>query len=467
VDTALTVTGGAVVPPASSPELRAMADERGVALTRGSDGRGVIVVPIRAEGLTVKGYVTIGLDLAVLGGLVAQVADERFREGVRIAVVDGEKHAVALNDVPSFALGADVSPLPIWTAVPAGIPWDRPLGVVNEFDEGGEPMVGTVRTISAVGWAVAIWRPQAQAYATLDTMRQTGGLVAAGAFLFALLAGLLAARAVTAPVLAAAKQAPLIAARRWREVRLESKRSDELGDLVRAMGDMAVELEAGEVEIAREAKLRTDLGRFLSKELVESIVGGRHDLALGGKRMMVTVLFADIVAFTPLAESRPAEYVVSLLNELFSVMSEVVFRHGGMIDKFIGDCLMAVWGAPVPDEAHASHALAAAEDMMRFLETAAVEWREKYGVEIRLGVGVNSGEVIVGNIGSDKRMEYTVVGDAVNVAARLEAIARPNQVLVGETTFDLVQGEFAMKLLGERKLTGRQKESKVYELETA
>jgi class 3 adenylate cyclase len=102
---------------------------------------------------------------------------------------------------------------------------------------------------------------------------------------------------------------------------------------------------------------------------------------------------------------------------------------------------------------------------MRFLETANEGWRDKYDLEIRLGIGVNSGEALVGNIGSDKRMEYTVIGDVVNVAARLEAIAQPNQVLVAEATRDLVGDAFALRRLGARKLTGRKTETGVYQLE--
>jgi class 3 adenylate cyclase len=115
---------------------------------------------------------------------------------------------------------------------------------------------------------------------------------------------------------------------------------------------------------------------------------------------------------------------------------------------------------------HAARALAAAEDMMRFLEVGAEQWRKKFDAEVRLAVGINSGDAIVGNIGSDKRMEYTVVGDTVNVAARLETIAAPNQVLVGEATRKLVADEFDLRLLGARKLTGRQTEIHVYELQT-
>jgi len=203
----------------------------------------------------------------------------------------------------------------------------------------------------------------------------------------------------------------------------------------------------------------------MSKQLVDAIVTGEHSLSLGGKRTMVSVVFADVVGFTPLAEARQAEQIVGLLNELFSMLTEIVFRHGGTVDKFIGDCIMAVWGAPVSQEDHATRALAAAEDMMRFLETANEGWKEKYDVEIRLGIGVNSGEAIVGNIGSDKRMEYTVIGDVVNVAARLEAIAQPNQVLVSEATHALVGDAFGLRKLGDRKLTGRKTETAVYALE--
>ena len=158
--------------------------------------------------------------------------------------------------------------------------------------------------------------------------------------------------------------------------------------------------------------------------------------------------------------------MVQLLNELFTVLTELVFRHGGTVDKFIGDCIMAVWGAPVEAADHADRALACAEDMMSFLETGRAQWRERFGVELRLAIGVNSGDAIVGNIGSDERMEYTVVGDVVNVAARLEALAAPDQVLVAEGTKALASDRFELRRLGARQLVGREKETEVYELET-
>jgi class 3 adenylate cyclase len=395
------------------------------------------------------------------------VAERRFGgHDVRMLIATHDRRAVVSFGMEGVAPGTSVATHPIWGSLPAGTPWNQRIGVVAELEEGGVRMVGAIETVPDLGWAVAIWRPEPVAYAALAEMREKGGMVAAFAAIFGLLVALIASRGVTGPVLALVTQARLIGERKWKEVAAPSGRSDEIGELGRAFSRMSGDLEKGEEEIARQAKLRGDLGRFMSKPLVDAIVAGEHSLSLGGKRAPISVLFADVVGFTPMAESRQAEQVVALLNELFSVLSEIVFRHGGTVDKFIGDCLMAVWGAPIAQEDHAARALSAAEDMMRFLETANEEWKEKYDVEIRLGIGVNSGEAIVGNIGSDKRMEYTVIGDVVNVAARLEAIAAPNQVLVAETTKELAGDAFVLKQLGTRKLTGRKNETAVYLLET-
>lgn len=460
--------------PSSTPELRSEADQRGVAFKVADAGRAIVVVPIPrvagpAAAAPPKGYVTAAVYLAPLGDELRAIAEARalVGEGTGIMIVDGERRLVARYPAVGLEPGADTSALPIWRMLPAGIPHARPVGAQDDYLQDAVPMIGSVQTVRNVGWAVALWRPENVVLADYHAMRRLGATIGLGALLGALVLGWLTARAITRPVLQMARHARLIGQRAWKKLPAPSQRADELGELSRSLGDMAGELQASEAEIARQAKLRGDLSRFVSKELVDAIVSGKHSLALGGTRQPVTVLFADFVAFTPLAEGRAPEHVVSMLNELFTVLTEVVFRHGGMVDKFIGDCVMGVWGAPVPHADHAARALAAAEDMMRFLEVGAEQWRDKYDVEVRLAIGVNSGDAIVGNIGSDKRMEYTVVGDAVNVAARLETIAAPNQVLVGEATAALVGAEFELRLLGGRKLTGRQTEIKIYELQTS
>jgi adenylate cyclase len=452
----------AEVVPESTPELRAIADAKEIAISVAGPTRGLVVVRIKAPpgSKAPPGYVTVRADLDRATRSLENKARQRFGGDMSIVLATYDRKLVAAWGVPDVAAGDDIGKMAVWRLFPDDVPvadWSY----VTEFQDGENGMVGAVQTVADPPFVVASFRRQSVAYAALGEMRQQGLLVAAVAALLAVLFGLLAAGGVTAPILRIVGQARLIAGRRWREVSLGSTRSDEIGELTRSLGEMARDLEQGENEV----KLRGDLSRFMSRQLVDAIVKGEHPLSLGGKRTAVSVVFADVVGFTPLAEARDAEQIVALLNELFSVLTEIVFRHGGTVDKFIGDCIMAVWGAPVAQEDHAARALGAAEDMMRFLETANEGWREKYDVEIRLGIGVNSGEAIVGNIGSDKRMEYTVIGDVVNVAARLEAIAQPNQVLVAASTRDLVGDAFALTKLGDRKLTGRKTETAVYALD--
>ncbi|WP_437992899.1 adenylate/guanylate cyclase domain-containing protein [Sorangium sp. So ce145] len=466
--------------PAAPAALRQLADERGVGFGVVGPARGLLVARVRpaadagagaapAPPAGPAGYVVAEVPLDMLGLDLEVIAGRRLgSRAVRLLIAGHDRQAIAAFGVPGVAPGSDVSSLPIWHNLPPGAGLNDRLSVLAPHDEGGQRMIGAIETVPDLGWAVAIWRPEPEAFAALDEMRRRGVAVAAGALVLALALALVTARHVTRPILHLVAQARLIGARRWRDIALGDAlrgRRDEIGELTTSLGRMAQDLEQGEADIAREAKLRGDLGRFMDRAVVDAIVRGEHPLALGGKRAAVSVLFADVVGFTPLAESRDAERMVALLNELFSMLTEIVFRHGGTVDKFIGDCVMAVWGAPIAQEDHARRALAAAEDMMRFLETANEEWRERYDVEVRLGVGVNSGEAIVGNIGSDKRMEYTVIGDVVNVASRLEAIAAPNQVLVSEATRNLAGDAFPLRALGERNLTGRKTTTAVYALD--
>lgn len=463
--------------PSSTEALRAKALERGAAIAFIGGRDGILVVPIpRPESAkdAAQGFLTVPIHLQPLVLDLEALRDAQFSGLGEIAVVDEERRVVVALGRDALSTGDDAGGLTFFRALPDGaIPAEG--FVRQEIDHQGTRYVATIGTSGSgetVGttrfdylrWFVGISRPKDVVYAEAYELRRTVGIVLAIVTALGLLLAELTTRAVTGPVVSLLKQARIIGQRAWRSVSAPDKRRDEIGDLSRGIAQMATDLEAQEIEIAREVKRRADLSRYMSQELVDNIIAGNQSLELGGERTPVTVLFADVVAFTPLAETRKPEEVVALLNELFSVLTEVVFRHHGVVDKFVGDCIMAVWGAPVERKDHAGLALAAAEDMMRFLETASEAWKARYDVEIRLGIGVNSGEAIVGNIGSDKRMEYTVIGDVVNVAARLESIAQPNQVLVGETTAALVE-EAGLRKLGHRRLTGKKTDTLVYELE--
>jgi class 3 adenylate cyclase len=195
------------------------------------------------------------------------------------------------------------------------------------------------------------------------------------------------------------------------------------------------------------------------------VVRREQEMGLGGARRDITVLFADVVGFTPLSEKLAPEAIVDVLNDLFTILTEIVFRHGGTVDKFIGDCVMAFWGAPEAQEDHASRALDAAKDMLRFIEIGNARWKKKHGIEIQLAIGVNSGAAIVGNIGSEVRLEYTAIGEVVNLAARLEAIARPQQILLTSSTKDAAGDMHDFIDIGLQQLAGRSTKLNVYSVE--
>ena len=190
------------------------------------------------------------------------------------------------------------------------------------------------------------------------------------------------------------------------------------------------------VQLENEARARESLGRFLSPNVVEQVLQNDVEVARGGTEAQVTVLFADIRGFTSLTERTPPAQVVALLNEYFDQMVEIVFRHGGTLDKFIGDALMAVWGTPVGHPDDAKRAAAAALEMHETLESFNMFRRDRGQEPVAIGIGLASGACIAGAIGARRRMDFTVIGDCVNLASRLAGQAAPGQVICDEPTFE-------------------------------
>ncbi len=214
-----------------------------------------------------------------------------------------------------------------------------------------------------------------------------------------------------------------------------------------------------------ERATRERLGRYLSDVVVEQVVRGDLDDELGGEERDVTVLFCDIRGFTALTEQRPAAEVVDLLNALFEEVVEQVFEHRGMLDKFIGDAVMAVWGVPrqTPDR-DARAALDAARDILAAV-AALNERRARRGeVELQVGIGLASGRCVAGNVGSTKRLEYTVIGRAVNLAARLCDRAEAQQVIIDEETWSRAGKPVGWAMLPPSRVPGRQGAVDLYAL---
>ena len=232
---------------------------------------------------------------------------------------------------------------------------------------------------------------------------------------------------------------------------------DELEDLADGFNTMVDGLQERD-------KLRTTFGKYMTEAVMDHLLAGK--VQLGGVSLTATILFSDIRSFTSISEKMDAKALVSLLNEYFTEMVDVVIKEDGVVDKYIGDAIMAVFGAPVPKTDDALHAVRAAVGMRKAL-VALNEKLAKRGVpEIKTGIGIHTGEVIAGNIGSEKRMEYTVIGDAVNLASRLESSTKElgAPVLISEDTYKLVKDRVDARAVKEITVKGREQPVMTYEV---
>jgi adenylate cyclase len=187
---------------------------------------------------------------------------------------------------------------------------------------------------------------------------------------------------------------------------------------------------------------------------------------LGGKRRDMSVLFSDIRGFTSVTERGDPEELVRQLNEYFSRMVEIVFKHKGTVDKFVGDMVMALFSAPLDDEDHAQHAVEAAIEMVHVLGELNRGWAARGMAQLDLGIGVNSGEMIAGNIGSSSIMSYTVIGDNVNLGARLESLNKDykTRIIISDATRALLKTEFDLRPLGDVVVKGKSKAVQIFEI---
>ena len=222
------------------------------------------------------------------------------------------------------------------------------------------------------------------------------------------------------------------------------------------------------VEGREKRRVKRLFSRYVSKDVYQQLLASPTDAVLGGQRREMTVLFSDMRGFTTLSESGEAEDLVLQLNQYFTQMVEVVFAHRGTVDKFVGDMVMALYGAPLDDLDHADHAVQTALDMVRELRTLNRLWAVEGRTELDIGIGINTGEMIAGNIGSDAIMSYTVIGDNVNLGARLESLNKDfgTRILISEATRRQLRGTYDIRPMGDVTVKGKTRAVKVFEVRT-
>ena len=211
------------------------------------------------------------------------------------------------------------------------------------------------------------------------------------------------------------------------------------------------------VEGREKRKVKQLFSRYVAKDVYDQLLADPSRAKLGGTRRQMTVLFSDMRGFTALTEKGNPEDIVTQLNDYFTRMVKVLFEHRGTLDKFVGDMVMALFGAPLDDEDHAEHAVLTALAMVRALDVLNAEWREFGMPRLDIGIGINTGEMVAGNIGSDTIMSYTVIGDAVNLGARLESLNKEygTRIIISEATRSRLKGQYDIRPLGSVTVKGK------------
>lgn len=220
------------------------------------------------------------------------------------------------------------------------------------------------------------------------------------------------------------------------------------------------------LEGRKKEKIQNAMGKYISHDVMQNVVKNIDELKLGGKRSHVTVLFADIRGFTSMSENMSAEEVSVILNEYFTEIEPIIAKYNGVINKFIGDAVMAIFGEPIQDKNHAINAVKCANEMLEKVDKLQIKWLREGKPKIEIGVGINTGEAFVGNIGSETRLEYTVIGDMVNLASRIESYNKiyKTRFLISSTTYEKVRDIADVIKISEVSIRGKAKKLNIYEV---
>ena len=220
------------------------------------------------------------------------------------------------------------------------------------------------------------------------------------------------------------------------------------------------------VEARNKEKIKDAMGKYISQDIMQNVVNNIDNVKLGGKKANVTVLFADIRGFTSMSEKLEPDEISVILNEYFTALEPIISSYNGVINKFIGDAIMAIFGEPIQDKDHAVNAVKCADAMLKKVQELQQKWLEEGKPKIEIGVGINTGEAFVGNIGSEKRLEYTVIGDMVNLASRIESYNKvyKTQFLISSFTYQYVRGIADVIKISEVKIRGKEKKMNIYEV---
>ncbi len=332
----------------------------------------------------------------------------------------------------------------------------------NYIDYKNRKLLGTFTTLPSLEWGIVVSQPHDIVYAGLKRLYifsfSTGFI-----FLFlSVIFGILSSRYLTKPIEELNLGIKRIISRDFgHQVNVRVK--NEIGELANSFNEMIKTLKHYKEEIIRETEIRLFAMRYLPTHLANQLIAqGKSTISDETIKKEISIMFADISNFTSLSEKLSPEKLVSYLNKYFDIATESIFKHNGVIDKFIGDCVMALFGVPYVSINAAEEAVKSAIDLIKNLLMKSEEFEKEFGFGIRVKIGISTGDVVVGNIGSKTRLDYTAIGKAVNLASRFEELALDNEIIIDENTKNKLPSLIKIEEIGYMKIKGIEENVKCY-----
>ncbi len=316
------------------------------------------------------------------------------------------------------------------------------------------PMLGAFRVVGFGGLGVVAEVAEAKAFEAAEKVERTSIYLALFVLSLAFFLGYVFSETIARPIRGLVEVARRISAGDF-DIALKPRGKDEVANLSLAFNDMAMGL-------AERDRVKATFNKFHNKEIAEKLLSG--EVKLGGERKEATIFFSDVRGFTAMSESMDPEQVVEMLNEYMTCMVSIIRKHNGVVDKYVGDAIMALWGVPVPHPEDTLNAVRACIEMRRKLAELNQLRLSRGQNELRIGMGLNHGVVIAGNIGSDEKMEYTVIGDAVNTASRMESMTKEygTDLLVPKAVMERVADRFVFERAKDAKVKGKTETLQVF-----
>ena len=317
-----------------------------------------------------------------------------------------------------------------------------------------EAKLGAFRAVGFAGLGVVAEVPEAKAFEAAQRVKYRSILVGIIVLCIAFMTGFLYSGSLTRPIKRLVEAARRISAGDFK-IDLKIRGQDEIAHLSRSFNEMAKGLEERD-------RVKDTFNKFHNKEVAEKLLSG--EVKLGGERKEATVFFSDVRGFTALSESMEPEQVVEMLNEYMTRMVSIIRKHGGIVDKYVGDAIMALWGVPLTGTDDAYHAVRACLEMRADLSLLNELRLSRGQPTLKIGMGVNTGPLIAGNIGSNEKMEYTVIGDAVNLASRIESMTKEygTDLLISSRVFEQVGARFVVDKCKSAKVKGKTHAIEIY-----